>query len=145
MERRSDIMTDVQMSRNIKRVSRRAITSQVISSLDFLRPPREPSLANRRQSTPVPIQRKGFWPDLGRQRAKSFDDARGCSAIECAACLDASVAKRIASEDRIRRGKEMLARIVAMLTRVVDRFDANEYRISRASVCFMISRTPQTN
>jgi|SRR6266853_6941490 four helix bundle protein len=33
----------------------------------------------------------------GRQRAKSFDDARG-SAIECAACLDASVAKRIASE-----------------------------------------------
>jgi four helix bundle protein len=30
----------------------------------------------------------------GRQRAKSFDDARG-SAIECAACLDASVAKGI--------------------------------------------------
>src|SRR5262249_26106707 len=28
----------------------------------------------------------------GRQRAKFFDDARG-SAIECAACLDASVAK----------------------------------------------------
>jgi four helix bundle protein len=28
----------------------------------------------------------------GRQRAKSFDDARG-SAIECAACLDASVPK----------------------------------------------------
>jgi hypothetical protein len=27
-----------------------------------------------------------------RQRAKFFDDARG-SAIECAACLDASVAK----------------------------------------------------
>jgi four helix bundle protein len=64
----------------------------------------------------------------GRQRAKSFDDARG-SAIECAACLDASVAKRIASEDRIRRGKEMLARIVAMFTRLVDRFDANEYRV----------------
>ncbi len=28
----------------------------------------------------------------GKQRAKFFDDARG-SAIECAACLDASVAK----------------------------------------------------
>ena len=32
----------------------------------------------------------------GRQRAKYFDDARG-SALECAACLDASVAKRIAT------------------------------------------------
>jgi four helix bundle protein len=30
----------------------------------------------------------------GRQRAKALDDARG-SAIECAACLDASVAKRV--------------------------------------------------
>ena len=37
----------------------------------------------------------------GRQRAKFFDDARG-SAIECAACLDASVAKRFVSNDRIR-------------------------------------------
>jgi hypothetical protein len=38
-------------------------------------------------------------------------------------------AKRIASEDRIRPGKEMLVCIVAMLTRLVDRFDVNEYRI----------------
>jgi four helix bundle protein len=64
----------------------------------------------------------------GRQRAKSFDDARG-SAIECAACLDASVAKRIVSVDRIRQGKEMLARIVAMLTRLVDRFDLGDFRV----------------
>jgi four helix bundle protein len=63
----------------------------------------------------------------GRQRAKFFDDARG-SAIECAACLDASVAKRLVSNDRIRLGKEMLARIVAMLTRLVDRFDTDEIR-----------------
>src|SRR6202047_4444766 len=63
----------------------------------------------------------------GRQRAKFFDDARG-SAIECAACLDASVAKGLVSNDRIRLGKEMLARIVAMLTRLVDRFDTDEIR-----------------
>src|SRR5580700_3975832 len=63
----------------------------------------------------------------GRQRAKFFDDAHG-SAIECAACLDASVAKRLVSNDRIRLGKEMLARIVAMLTRLVDRFDTDEIR-----------------
>src|SRR6516164_6799521 len=42
----------------------------------------------------------------GRQRAKSFDDARG-SAIECAACLDASVAKRLVSYQRVCPGKEM--------------------------------------
>jgi four helix bundle protein len=64
----------------------------------------------------------------GRQRAKAFDDACG-SAIECAACLDASVAKRIVSEDRVRQGKEMLARIVAMLTRLVDRFDTDDFRV----------------
>ena len=45
----------------------------------------------------------------GQQRAKFFDDARG-SAFECAACLDASVAKGFVSIDRVRPGKEMLAR-----------------------------------
>ena len=58
----------------------------------------------------------------GRQRAKSFDDARG-SAIGCTACLDAAVAKRLVSVERVRAGKEMLARVVAMLTRLVRRFD----------------------
>jgi len=58
----------------------------------------------------------------GPQRAKFFDDARG-SVIECAASLDASVAKRFVSNGRVRSGKEMLARIAAMLTRLVDLFD----------------------
>jgi four helix bundle protein len=64
----------------------------------------------------------------GQQRAKFFDDARG-SAFECAACLDASVAKGFVSLDRVRPGKEMLGRVVAMLTRLVDRFDTSETRI----------------
>jgi four helix bundle protein len=59
----------------------------------------------------------------GRQRAKALDDARG-SAIECAACLDASVAKRVATADRVRLGKEVLVRIVAMLSKLVERFDS---------------------
>ena len=63
----------------------------------------------------------------GRQRAKYFDDARG-SAFECAACLDASVAKRLVSVDRVQPGKEMLARVVAMLTRLIDRFDTDDTR-----------------
>ena len=64
----------------------------------------------------------------GRQRAKFFDDARG-SAIECAACLDASVAKGFASLDRIQAGKEMLVRIVAMLTKLLMSFDPEQYRV----------------
>jgi four helix bundle protein len=70
----------------------------------------------------------------GRQRAKFFDDARG-SAVECAACLDAAVAKRFVSSDRILPGKEMLSRIVAMLTRLVERFDTNE-------ICFRADGSP---
>ena len=64
----------------------------------------------------------------GRQRAKFFDDARG-SAIECAACLDASVAKGFASLDRIQAGKDRLVRIVAMLTKLLMRFDPEQYRV----------------
>jgi four helix bundle protein len=55
-------------------------------------------------------------------RAKFFDDARG-SATECAACLDALVAKRVATEERILDGKKMLVRIVSMLCGLIDRFD----------------------
>ena len=57
-----------------------------------------------------------------------FDGARG-SAIECAACLDASVAKGVASLDRIQAGKELLVRIVAMLTKLFMRFDPEQYRV----------------
>src|SRR5499427_6152523 len=64
----------------------------------------------------------------GRQLAKFFDDARG-SAIECAACLDASVAKGFALLERIQPGKEMLVRVVAMLTKLVERFDPCQYRV----------------
>jgi four helix bundle protein len=56
-------------------------------------------------------------------RAKFFDDARG-SATECAACLDALVAKNVATEDRIIEGKKMLLRIVSMLCGLIDRFDS---------------------
>lgn len=57
-----------------------------------------------------------------RQRAKFFDDARG-SATECAACLDALVAKGAATNERVEEGKEMLVRVVAMLTKLVSRFE----------------------
>jgi len=55
-------------------------------------------------------------------RAKFFDDARG-SATECAACLDALVAKRVVPADRIGEGKNLLLKIVSMLSGLVNRFD----------------------
>jgi len=55
-------------------------------------------------------------------RAKFFDDARGL-ATECAGCLDALVAKRAATEERILDGKRTLVRIVSMLCGLIDRFD----------------------
>jgi four helix bundle protein len=57
-------------------------------------------------------------------RAKFFDDARG-SATECAACLDALVAKGIVSSERIVAGKDLLLKIVSMLSGLVNRFDGS--------------------
>ena len=54
-------------------------------------------------------------------RGRFFDDARG-SAAECASCLDALVAKGVCSEDRVDMGKELLYRIVSILTKLVNRF-----------------------
>lgn len=57
-------------------------------------------------------------------RAKFFDDARG-SATECAACLDALVAKKIVLPERIVAGKDLLLKIVSMLSGLVNRFDGS--------------------
>jgi four helix bundle protein len=55
-------------------------------------------------------------------RSKFFDDARG-SATECAAALDALVAKRLITKGQSQAGKELLERIVAMLTKLVQLYE----------------------
>ena len=62
-------------------------------------------------------------------RAKFFDDARG-SATECAACLDALVAKGVCTGEEIEEGKMMLVRIASMLSKLVARFDSEAMRYS---------------
>jgi four helix bundle protein len=59
-----------------------------------------------------------------RTRAKFFDDARG-SATECAACLDALVAKNVCAPEEIDEGKQLLLRIASILTKLVQRFDSS--------------------
>jgi four helix bundle protein len=59
-----------------------------------------------------------------QSRAKFFDDARG-SATECAACLDALVAKGVCQPEEVAEGKQMLLRIASMLSKLVTRFDSS--------------------
>ena len=46
------------------------------------------------------------------------------SATECAACLDALVAKQACSLNRIQSGKDILLRIVSMLSKLVAKFES---------------------
>lgn len=71
-----------------------------------------------------------------QQHTRFFDDARG-SVTECAACLDAVVAKHGCESDRISEGKDVLARIYAMLTKLVDRFDEAP-RLKEGSVEYVV-------
>jgi len=57
----------------------------------------------------------------GRARAETFDVARG-SSTECAGRLDALAVRDICSVERVGEGKQMLVRIVQMLSKLVQRF-----------------------
>jgi len=59
-----------------------------------------------------------------QQRAKFFDDSRG-SVTECAACLDALVAKKIVRNSDIEEGKALLVRAYSILTKLVGIFDGS--------------------
>jgi four helix bundle protein len=64
---------------------------------------------------------EGNGKKQSKLRGRFFDDARG-SAAECASCLDALVAKGVCTEDRVDKGKDLLYRIVSILTKLVNRF-----------------------
>jgi four helix bundle protein len=68
-----------------------------------------------RASTSVPLNiAEGNGTFAIRDRCRYLDFARG-SALECAACLDVLVAKRLAERDRVTEGKQHLFEIVSML------------------------------
>jgi four helix bundle protein len=73
-------------------------------------------------------------------RAKFFDDARG-SATECAACLDALVAKRVVPAERIFAGKDLLLKIVSMLSGLVNRFDGSSDSLREDFVEYVVEET----
>ena len=63
-------------------------------------------------------------------RARFFDNARG-SVSECAACLDALVAKGTPTKEEVQEGKEMLLRIASMLTKLMALFDSSSSTVVR--------------
>src|SRR5437867_2071552 len=64
-----------------------------------------------------------------KDRCRFFDIAHG-SALECAAGLDALVAKDKLTSEQIRLGKERLQRIVRMLMGLIKRNSTREYEKS---------------
>ena len=72
-----------------------------------------------RASTSIPLNiAEGNGKFAVRDRCRFLDFARG-SALECAACLDVLVAKRLVDKKAIENAKSQLLEIVSMLTGLV--------------------------
>ena len=77
-----------------------------------------------RASTSVPLNiAEGNGKFAIKDRCRFLDFARG-SALECAACLDVLVAKKLSEEAVVRAGKEQLFEIVSMLMGLISSLTA---------------------
>ena len=75
-----------------------------------------------RASTSIPLNiAEGNGKFSAKDRARFFEMARG-SALECAACLDVLLVRKLASEEQVILAKERLSRIVQMLIGLLRKF-----------------------
>jgi four helix bundle protein len=75
-----------------------------------------------RASTSIPLNiAEGNGKFSAKDRARFFEIARG-SALECAACLDVLLVRKLATEEQVVLSKERLARIVQMLVGLLRKF-----------------------
>jgi four helix bundle protein len=75
-----------------------------------------------RASTRIPLNiTEGNGKFSAKNRARFFEMARG-SALECAACLDVLLARKLTGEEQVALSKERLARIVQMLIGLLRKF-----------------------
>jgi four helix bundle protein len=75
-----------------------------------------------RASTSIPLNiAEGNGKLSSKDRSRFLEMARG-SALECAACLDVLLVRKLASEEQITTARERLARIVQMLVGLLRRF-----------------------
>jgi len=79
-----------------------------------------------RASISIPLNiAEGNGKFTDKDRCRFFDNARG-SALECAACLDVLAARAVLGSNDIEKGKEHLARIVAMLVGLIKNNSPNK-------------------
>ena len=75
-----------------------------------------------RASASIPLNiAEGNGKFSPKDRARFFEMARG-SALECAACLDVLLVRKLAAEEQVVPAKETLARIVQMLIGLLRKF-----------------------
>jgi four helix bundle protein len=75
-----------------------------------------------RASRSIPLNiAEGNGKFSARDRARFLAMARG-SAVECAACLDVLLVRKLASEEQVLLAKDLLARIVQMLIGLLRKF-----------------------
>src|SRR5213075_939966 len=75
-----------------------------------------------RASTSIPLNiAEGNGKFSDKDRSRFFEMARG-SALECAACLDVLLVRKLANQDQVILAKERLARIVQMLVGLLRKF-----------------------
>src|ERR1044071_5602668 len=80
-----------------------------------------------RASTSIPLNiAEGNGKFSAKDRARFFAVARG-SALECAACLDVMLARKLATVEQVVPGKERLARIAQMLVGLLRRFSEHAH------------------
>ncbi|GAC1663580.1 MAG: hypothetical protein PVS2B1_22760 [Candidatus Dormibacteraceae bacterium] len=74
----------------------------------------------RRAALSIPLNIAEGSGKVDRDAGRYYRTARA-SALECAAILDAFEALGVATEEELGKGREVLERVVAMLTRMVPR------------------------
>lgn len=95
-----------------------------------------------RASTSIPLNiAEGNGKFTEADRCRFFDIARG-SAFESAAALDVIVAKKSATADRVRFGKEVLLEIVSMLVGLIRSNSSSRVR-EDGGVGYLAERTEQ--
>ena len=93
-----------------------------------------------RASTSIPLniaEGNGKFSDTDRSRY--LEIARG-SALECAACLDVLVARKVMAADAAATEKERLVRIVGMLIGLLKRFSDRASVIAEESPVYAVRR-----
>ena len=93
-----------------------------------------------RASTSIPLniaEGNGKFSDTDRSRY--LEIARG-SALECAACLDVLVARKVMAADAAATEKERLVRIVGMLIGLLKRFSDRASVIAEESPVYGVKR-----